>query len=529
MKRILALVLACATIAATSACSAKKGPTSAAASEDTSNVTLTYWVQLNAVTAQVVKNLGDTEFSKELTQATGVKVKYTHPASSNSSEAFNVLVASGDYPDIIEYNWGTYSGGPSAAIKNKVILPLNDTFKKYSPNISKILKDSAEVDRMIQTADGQYYVYPFLRGTTAKNNEMLYSDGFVIRKDLLDKVHMSAPSTPDEWYQVLSAFKNQLHIKTPMTIKAGSDATMLSRELAGGFDSWGDFYIDGGKIKNGLVESTRLDYLTAMRKWYAEGLLDNDYLVVDTKAQNSKMLNSTSAVTYAPGGSGLGTWNTQMKAADSSAELISTVPITSKKGRNARFSKMNQLYDGSGAAITTSCKHVAAAAKLLDYLYGDKGHMLANFGIEGKSYTMKNNVPTYTGEILQNSKYAVSAAQSIYMRGHLSGPLMQDTRELEQVYSQPEQQEALKLWTKTEMPSHILPVLDISSTDSDTVAKITQNIKDYSSEMEAKFISGAQPLNAQTFAEYVKQIQSFGLDKAISIYQKAYDSYMKKK
>lgn len=529
MKKVLAVILAMMMLAAGTSCSKKTG-TAASGTVSQSDVTLTYWVDLNSVTAQVVKNLGDTEFAKELTKETGIKVKYEHPAAGQTTEAFNVLVASGDYPDIIEYTWQKYSGGAGSAIKNKVIISLDDAFKNYSPNISKILKANPEVDRMVKTDDGHYYVYPFLRGTSGKNNELLASDGFVIRKDLLQKVNMDVPSTPDDWYKVLSAFKNQLHIKTPLTIKAGADPTMLSQQLAGGFDSWGDFYVDNGKVKNGLVESTRYNYLSTMHKWYSEGLLDNDYLVVDTKAMNSKMLNSTAAATYAPGGSGLGTWLPQMQATDPSVELVYTPPITSTKGKNAKFSKLNAVADGSGAAITTSCKHVAEAAKLLDYLYGDKGHMLADFGVEGESYTMKNGQPVFTDEILKNSKgLAVSSAMSLYIRGHLSGPFVQDSRELEQYYSLPELKDALKLWTKTDEPSHQMPNLNVPAVDSDTLAKIVSNIKDYSNESEAKFISGATPLTQDSFNKYVAQINSFGLDKALQIYQTAYDKYIKMK
>jgi putative aldouronate transport system substrate-binding protein len=529
MKKVLAILLSCIMVFAATSCSMKKDSGTTSTKADP-NVTLTYWMDLNAVTAQVAKSMADTEFAKELTKETGVKVKFQHPAVGQVTEAFNVLVASGDYPDIIEYKWQSYTGGPAAAIKNKVILPLNDTFKKYSPNITKVLKNSPDVNKMVQTDAGQYYVYPFLRGTTTKGNEQLASDGFVIRKDMLEKVGLGVPSTPDDWYKVLTAFKTQLKIKTPLTLKmSGQDPTIMSQQLAGGFDNWGDYYIDNGKVKNGLVESTRYNYLATMHKWYSEGLLDNDYLVVDSKAQNSKMLNSTAGATYAPGGSGLGTWNTTMKAKDASVDFVSTPPITSTKGKNAKFSKIQYLADGSGAAITTSCKHVDQAAKLLDYLYGDKGHMLADFGIEGESYTMKNGAPIYTADILNNPKgLSISAAMSIYMRGHLQGPLVTDSRELDQYYNQTEQQEALKLWTKTDMAQHQMPLLTVPTADNDAVTSIVSNIKDYSNEMEAKFISGATPLTQDSFNKYVAQINTLGLDKALKVYQTAYAKYLKR-
>ena len=67
------------------------------------NVTLTWWMELHANVALVVKNFGDTEFAKELQKRTGVKIKFLHPAAGQAREAFNLMLASGDLPDIIEY------------------------------------------------------------------------------------------------------------------------------------------------------------------------------------------------------------------------------------------------------------------------------------------------------------------------------------------------------------------------------------------------------------------------------------------
>ena len=44
---------------------------------------LTYWVELNANMAQVVTEMGETEYAKELQERTGVKIKYQHPAAGH--------------------------------------------------------------------------------------------------------------------------------------------------------------------------------------------------------------------------------------------------------------------------------------------------------------------------------------------------------------------------------------------------------------------------------------------------------------
>jgi len=525
MKRFL--MVACAVLTAAAAFS-NGGKESKPAASSSGPAAVSYWVPLNANIAKVVQNMGQTENTKAWEKATNTQITFQHIPSGNDSqvtEGFNILVASGSYPDIIEYKWIAYPGGPEAAINDHVIIPLNDVFKKYCPNVSKLLKDNPDVAKMVSTDDGKYYVFPFLRGTSYVDNMTIFTEGFVIRKDLLDKLNMKVPETPDEWYAMLKGFKS-LGIKTPLTLRSDH----VSRAIAPGFDSWDDFYIDGGKVHYGLIEPTRKAYLENTAKWYKEGLLDNDFFAVDKKTQATKVLNNECGATYAPGGSGIGTWLPAMRKTNPSVELVSAAPMSSTKGKYSKFSKMDTLYTASGysAAISTSCKNVEAAAKLLDYSYGEAGHNLMNFGIEGVTYNMVNGYPKYTDLILKNPNgLSITDAMSMYIRGHVAGPFVQDGRELEQYYTLPELKDAIKLWTHTEMGKHMFPPAAISAKDADEFATIMNNVQTYQKEYEAKFITGAIPIS--DFDSYTAQIKKFGIDKAIAMKQAAYDRYMAKK
>jgi putative aldouronate transport system substrate-binding protein len=50
------------------------------------------------------------------------------------TEQFNLIIASGDLPDMMESNWSTYSSGPERAMNDGVILKLNDIFIEHAPN-----------------------------------------------------------------------------------------------------------------------------------------------------------------------------------------------------------------------------------------------------------------------------------------------------------------------------------------------------------------------------------------------------------
>ena len=66
----------------------------------------TYWVSLPGATAQTLTSFGELLMYQEISKATGTEVDFIHPAQgSTGTEAFQILLSSGDYPDMMEYNW----------------------------------------------------------------------------------------------------------------------------------------------------------------------------------------------------------------------------------------------------------------------------------------------------------------------------------------------------------------------------------------------------------------------------------------
>ncbi|MDD6214224.1 MAG: hypothetical protein PUB42_03460 [Firmicutes bacterium] len=71
-------------------------------------------------------------------------------------------------------------------------------------------------------------------------------------------------------------------------------------------------------------------------------------------------------------------------------DLIAAPMPGLKEGDLEKFSFQSLSVVKFGASITTSCKNLYAAYKLLNYDYSEKGSILFNFGIEGEIYKMEN-------------------------------------------------------------------------------------------------------------------------------------------
>ena len=485
------------------------------------DVTVTWWAPLHANVALVAKNLGDTAFAKELQKRTGVKIKFLHPASGQEREAFNLMLASGDLPDIIEYNWYSIPGGPYSALANGYIMKLNPVFQKYAPNLSSFLKKNKDYDKMIKCDDGSYYVFPFFRADLS----LLVTSGPIIREDWLNDLGLKSPTTIDEWYTDLKAFKDKKGATAPLCVEYSN----LSNMFAGGFNNTGGFYVEKDKVKFGGIEANRKEFFATMNKWYNEGLLDKNFATISRKIIDANILGGKSGATYGSGGSGIGRYM-DANAKDTKYSLIGAAFPGPKKGQVAKFANMSQVYGNSqgSAAISAKCKNVEAAARLLDYAYGKEGNMLYNFGIEGVSYTMEGNNPKYTELIMKNPQGMTNTqVMSLYMRGHTNGPFIQDKRYIEQYYERPQQKAATANWKKNDWEKYIMPPVTPTADESSELAKIMGDITTYSDEMSLKFIMGVEPLS--NYDKYVAQIKSMGIEKAIAIYQAAYNRYDSRK
>ena len=484
--------------------------------------TLTYWMDIGTNISSVYTNFGETEFAKELEKRTGIHVKYVHPAAGQSGEAFSLMVASDDMTDMIKYNWATALGGPTITLNDNVIIKLDDLMDKYAPNLKKYLDTHEDVNRRVQTDDGNYYVFPFIRG-----DEKLYtSAGLVIRRDWLEKLNLPIPETTDEMETTLRAFKNELGIKAPLTMLKSN-----VRYLLGMCSSTNTFYVDNGTIKFGPAESEYKDAVIRLNKWFNEGLLDKNYVSTDSTLLDSNMLNGVSGVTYASGGSGVGKWLDTMSSKGESFDIVGIPFLSLKKGESPKFDASDSAYAPYGStAITSSCKNPELAAKYLDYSYSDEGYMLYNFGIEGVSYTMVDNQPVYTDEIMHNSEgLTVSQAMGKYFVAANEGPFIQDKRCIEQYYARPQQQESLSNWSKFIDTSSLtkLPVLTYTAEESAEYANIMADVTKLVDENTAQLISGTMPLSS--YDSYLNSLAELKIERATEIVQTAYNRYLNRK
>ena len=484
------------------------------------DVKLTYWCDLTTNASATVANFGETEFSKELEKRTGISVEYLHPAQGQGGEAFSLMIASNDLPDMIYNKWNTVLGSPQAAIDDGVIIGLNDMVNEYAPNLKNYLEANSEIDKMTKTDDGKYYVFPFIRG----DDKLLISNGPVIRKDWLDELGLKEPTTVSELEETLIAFRDKKGAVAPLSVTSGETSRLFYI-----FSANSDFYVDNGVVKYGPCEEEYKQALVKLQEWFKQGLLDNNYFSNDSKIVDANILNGKTGVTYGSGGSGLGKWLESIEKENTGFDLMALSYISADGSDLPAYIPAENYFSGFGAAITSACAYPELASKFLDYSYSEDGSMLNNFGIEGESYTMIDGKPIYTDEIMKNSEgLSISQAMARYIRACNNAPFVQDKGYIDQYYVREQQKEALNKWTKgyQEVKLKIMPPITLTAEESEEFVNIMADVTKSCNEFAASVISGIKSVDE--YEGFKESIGNLNIKRALEIQQAAYDRYMKR-
>ncbi len=557
MKKILSLILAVAMIAglcvgcaqsatnSTSSAGTKAAGTTGAATTAaaaaypivTSPLTLTWYKPLDSNQAGAgIKDLNETLYMQELEKKTGIHIQFQHPAIGQESTQFNLMISSGTLPDLISNGWTGYNGGPEKAISDGIIIDHEKLIEQYAVNFNKFVATHPGAERFYKTDSGKAYCMPTFITLTADGKVHAAPDGrdfyyeavvgLVLRQDWLTELGLTAPTTIDEWYTVLSAFKTKKQASAPFTCLLSnwkaSAAFITAYDIAYGF------YEDGSKKAHfGPYEAAYKDFLTIFAKWYKEGLLDADFSTNDQKAVDAKVLDNKSGAWVGFSAGGIGSYIQTAKKTNAAFDLVGVTVPTLQKGATASMGNKSMPYNSTLPTITTANKHQEETIKYLDYTYSEEGDLLVNWGVKGTSYDVVNNQYQFTDKIAKDTAGLTpqQAMQKYIWWG--SGDFA--TRlALYKTYGADAEKRVVEgkaLWGKTTRPAGLPPVT-IASDKSSEYAKIMSDINTYVDEQFLKFVMGTQALD--TFANYQAQLKTMGIDKALQIQQEALDRYYKR-
>jgi putative aldouronate transport system substrate-binding protein len=324
---------------------------------------------------------------------------------------------------------------------------------------------------------------------------------------------------------------------------AGEDGEdfAISGFISGAWNIHHRFTQENGKAVYGPADPRFREYMVLMNRWYKNGLLDAEFAANDWDIHDEKFLdNRVFAIAGAMGGH-FTRYTTLLRAKNPGFMMNAVKYPVQRKGDKPQLGYYAGSFPGIGAAITTSCKNVEAAARLLNYDYSDEGFILANFGFEGEtfiwepgSYTTQlvtgthAGYPRYTDQILNNPKYTKDYVTAILLRvrDHIG---IKAPEFLEQRDSLPEQVGPLGRGQWMDIDNkYWMPAVTATQQESAELSRIMNDINTYADEMFVKFVTGAEALTDANYNNYVQTIRRMNLDRAIQIVTAQIDRYNKR-
>lgn len=531
-KRLACLCLGAMMALSTAGCGKKaESPSPSASGEvqkeetqksgDKTGGKFTYWVEMNPSAATVVQNYGDIEYFKKLQEITGTQIEFMHPPAGQTTEQFKLLIASRkDLPDVVSINWLTeYPGGPEKAVKDGVIIDLND-YLDLMPNYKAFLESDPEIKKQSITDEGTLYGFHGINMEKVRT----CACGLIARQDWLDDLGLEVPETIDEWENALRLFKEEKGATAPFTVQLKDFFKYNLFNAAYGITN--EFYLDeSGQVQYGPIQPEYKEYLTTMNRWYQEGLIDPDFASIDKKIISSNMLNDKSGVAFGFVGSGMGTWLNA--ATQENYALVGCPNPVLHKGDEGMFSPEYKGKVLITAAITTNAKDIESIIKTFDYLYTDEGRLLKNFGIEGMTYNMVDGKPVYSDLITHNPDgLAISDAMAKYIQPNYPGAGQANLPEyIDQYYAEESQKEANVTFNKFSEASakYSMPPVTATADESKELGNIMSQISTYRDEKVVAFITGADSLDH--FDDFVAEIKNLGIERAIEIKTASLERY----
>ena len=460
---------------------------------------------------------------QEIAKRTNVNLEGTvSKTNANEEEAFNLMLSSGDLADVIGY----VNGAELEKLgRDGGLLALNDLIDEHAPNIKALLESDPKFRQGATSLDGNIYYIP-------KNQSLLSAEFYWIRQDWLDKLGLEVPTTVDELYTVLTAFRNEdpngngKKDEIPLFDRAGYK---MPDEYLYLFDSSTEFYARDGVIEFEPLEENFVYGVKELAKWYKEGLIDPEIFTRGAKTRDTLYSADQGGFTH--------DWPSTGNYNSSLAEEIpgfNNVAIAPVENQNGEIVERTTRYPAPGWGISSQCEDPVSLIKFFDFFFTEEGSDLINWGIEGETYVVNDaGEKEYTDIVLENADQTPLGylrSQGIQYRIGMN----QDP-DYEYAFMTPAARAAAELyngnpdWYREQVPPYFDGQLDLKYTEEDEAEykRIMSQIRPYVDEMFQKWMLGASNIE-EDYATFVQELKDRNIERAIEINQKAMDTFLGK-
>lgn len=512
MKKLLAILLTVCLLT---------GVCALASAED--KPTLKVLVLPNILTADV----NELPYLKEMADKANVNIEW-EAITTDYTEVHSTMMASGELPDIL---LGAGATNTSDFAQFGYLFADINGLLEYAPNVVKMFEEKPEIKKMCTSLDGAIYGLSKYQRYWPKNMCMQ-----MVNKEWLDRLGLEVPTTWDELYNVLVAFRDsdangngdpsdEIPMDWAPGISGFNVTSMVSNYgLSISMYQGSGYYVQNGVAGNFFASDAYKQLIIFLNKCYTEGLINPDVFTQDyTSFQN---LARSGRVGFTFGydvldrmGSELYTQYVSVPPMKPSADYEGVVLWENDE------SMMNYAYPM--VSISAACENKEAAMRFVDLFFDPYYGIQTLFGSMG-TCIQDNGDGTYTAlppadPTIDPGTWkwmnALADNSPMYISDSLDFDLPADLQlvtDYDSVYNDYHALYTEKdIWPGPFMKLEAEADIELSNYNVDLINIFTTNFATWIS------VGGVEA----EWDNYLKELDKAGLDEALAIYQTALDNY----
>ena len=533
MKKILALLLVLAMVLSLAACG---GNASKLEETANSNVAVSSGNAENQVQEEITlkimartpsfypnQNLGDVQNMKAYEEISGVHVEWDNYDPSVFNNSLAAAIASDDLPDVIMkaslsnvqmYEWG----------QDEILIDLAPYLEDYAPNFWAILEKYPDIRKAVTAPDGGIYGLPQI----VLASQMRVPCKMFINTDALSRFGMDMPSTLDEFYDYMVAFRDSDYNGNGKAdeVPMATSSTYLLKYFYGSF---------GLRTRGAHHDTVDIDPATGELRLLAASDSYREFLEFLNKCYEEKLIYTE---IFTDGDKNNGVLAAENRLGAAVATTLFAIPtnllenwggingqLTGPSGYEIVSEARSNLHSTGNFCITYQCENVERALQWVDYFYSEEGSLFYHAGVEGVNWEVKadgslgytdETVALRTGDMTQDGFIAMFAMWP----GGRNPSVMLDNLwggEYEELPA------AVAASMMEDIPEVIWPIFSWTPEENEVIATIGNDISTYMKNVSAQVIAGEIEITDEWWESFKNELTKMGGDKLIETYQSALD------
>lgn len=296
----------------------------------------------------------------------GIDLKYDWAVpASQGAEKLDVTIAAGQIPDVLMVDEAQFE-----LLKESDMLgDLSGAYSYLLEPIRKMLEEDPTLLKQCTNERGELVAIPYILNTY-QQSQLIY-----IREDWLNKLNLPVPESMDELIEVAKKFVTEdpdgngkadtIGIALYKELYAGFGG---AKGLMNGFGAYPNMWVktDDGRLVCGDVSPEMRDALLALQDMYKSGVLDPEYVALDSNKMTEAVVNSRAGIVlgewWAPA------WPLNLAIDSNPDARWKAINLVSSEGGVAKTG-LNHSFVGAYNVISKDMEHPEALPKLLNLYY----------------------------------------------------------------------------------------------------------------------------------------------------------------